>query len=492
MQAVTRRFETRAAVLALVVCLLALAAFATTAFAAGGTSPTKPLAKNVIIMIADGQGYNHFLAGDYYQYGAAGTQVYEEFPFQSGVSTFAYGGSYDPVMAWTDFGFLKIWNVPPTTESDMAATAMATGYKNAGGLGVDHTGAPVANIMEIAEGTGKATGVVSTVQFNHATPAGFVAHNISRDNYAAIANEMILSSATDVIMGAGNPWYNDSGVLLATPNYAYVPLATWDALVAGTAGGDADADGVADPWTLIQERSAFQALGAGATPARVMGLPQVFTATQQKRGGNATADPYVVPFNSNVPTLAEMTRGALNVLDNDPDGFVAMIEGGDNDGAAHSRAKQRGRLIEEMADFNAAVQAVNAWVAANSNWGETVLIVTADHDTGGLWGPDSGLGTPRFAGDPLVWRPVVNNGAGVVPGFDWYAAHRYATPTDPRLDQDFWHTNMLVPLWAKGAGARTVNSLATGSDPVRGPYVDNTDIFRVMYRAITGAPAPVQ
>jgi len=330
--------------------------------------------------------------------------------------------------------------------------------------------------------------VVSSVQFNHATPAGFVAHNTDRNQYLAIADEMILSSATDVIMGAGNPWYNDSGVLQATPKYTYVPKTTWEALVAGTAGGDADADGDPDPWTLIQDKSAFQALMSGPTPDRVIGLPQVLTALQQKRGGSTTADPFVVPFNANVPTLAEMTRAALNVLDNDPDGFVVMIEGGDNDGAAHSKDKQRGRLIEQMVDFNAAVQAANDWVQANSNWGETLLIVTADHDTGGLWGPDSGIGTPRFPGDPLVWRPVVNNGAGVVPGFDWYAAHRYATDTDPRLDQDFWHTNMLCPLWAKGDAARVLNTYATGSDPVRGPYVDNTSIFGAMYRAVTGMP----
>ena len=462
--------------------LLLLSVFAASASAASSKT-VKPLAKNIIILMADGQGYNHFLVGDYYQYGAAGTQVYEEYPVQVGVSTFCYGGSYDPLAAWTDFRFLKIWNFPPTTESDMAATAMATGYKNAGGLGVDHSGASVPNILEYAEEKGKSTGVVSTVQFNHATPAGFVAHNISRDNYGAIADEMILSSATDVIMGAGNPWYNDSGVLQATAKYTYVPKATWDALVAGTAGGDADGDGDADAWTLIQERSAFQALMSGDTPDRVIGLPQVFTATQQKRGGSTTADPYVVPFNANVPTLAEMTKAALNVLDKDPQGFVVMIEGGDNDGAAHSKDKQRGRLIEELADFNAAVQAANDWVKANSNWGETLLIVTADHDTGGIWGPDSGIGTPQTPGDPAVWRPVVNNGAGVVPGFDWYAAHRYATPTDPRLDQDFWHTNMLVPLWAKGDAARTFRSFAA-TDVVRGPYVDNTDIFKVMYRAL--------
>jgi len=151
----TRRFERRVGLLVLLVLVLVLCVCTASALAASSTKPNKPLAKNVIIMVADGQGYNHFLVGDYYQYGKAGTQVYEKFPVRLGVSTFCYSGWYDPLAAWTDFGFLRIWNAPPTTESDMAATAMATGYKNDGGLGVDHLGASVPNIMEYAEEAGK-------------------------------------------------------------------------------------------------------------------------------------------------------------------------------------------------------------------------------------------------------------------------------------------------------------------------------------------------
>jgi alkaline phosphatase len=64
-----------------------------------------------------------------------------------------------------------------------------------------------------------------------------------------------------------------------------------------------------------------------------------------------------------------MSLGALNVLDDDPDGFFLMIEGGAIDRAAH--AYQDGRLIEEQVDFDQTVQAVVDWVQANSNWGET-------------------------------------------------------------------------------------------------------------------------
>jgi alkaline phosphatase len=155
---------------------------------------------------------------------------------------------------------------------------------------------------------------------------------------------------------------------------------TWNDLVAGTAGGDADGDGIADPWTLIEERAEFQALASGPTPKRLVGTAQVYQTLQQGRSGDAFADPYVVPMIESVPTLEEMTRAALNILDDDPDGLFLMIEGGAVDWAAH--ANQSGRMIEEHMDFDRAVQAVVDWVNANSNWGETLLIVTNDHETG--------------------------------------------------------------------------------------------------------------
>ena len=89
-----------------------------------------------------------------------------------------------------------------------------------------------------------------------------------------------------------------------------------------------------------------------------------------------------------MPTLTEMSLAALNVLDNDPDGLYLMIEGGAVDWAAH--ANQSGRMIEEAIEFERAVEAVLDWVQTNSNWGETLLIVTGDHETGYLTGPDSG------------------------------------------------------------------------------------------------------
>jgi alkaline phosphatase len=407
-------------------------------------------------MISDGWGYNHLRAASYYEYGKDARQIYNRFPFQWAMSTYASGCSYDPAQAWGNFAYVKSCY----TDSAAAATAMATGVKTYdAGVGVDADGNPVANGLELAEQKGKATGVVTSVEWSHATPAGFVAHNLNRNNYAQLGQEIVNVSAADVVMGAGHPWFDASGSLKATPNtFKYVgDQVTWDALVAGTAGGDADRDGIADPWTLIQTRAEFQALSSGPTPPRVLGTAQVYETLQQGRSGDAFADPYVVPRTDTVPTLTEMTLAALNVLDNDPDGLYLMVEGGAVDWAAHSN--QSGRMIEEAIEFERAVEAVVGWVEENSTWGDTLLVVTADHETGYLWGP----------GSNPTWQPIVNNGAGNLPGMQWNSPN---------------HTNSLVMLSAKGDAARMFKGYADRQDPVRGWYLDNTELAELVFWAM--------
>jgi alkaline phosphatase len=165
----------------------------------------------------------------------------------------------------------------------------------------------------------------------------------------------------------------------------------------------------------------------------------------------------VVPLIETVPTPEETARAALNILDDDPNGLFLMIEGGAVDWASHGN--QSGRMIEEQVGFDDAVQAVVEWVETNSNWGETLLIVTGDHETGYLTGPGS---------DPS-WTPIVNNGAGNLPGMEWHLPH---------------HTNRIIPLFANGDTATTFRFYADGDDPVYGPYVDNTDLIKVIVRAL--------
>jgi alkaline phosphatase len=465
-----RRYLEQASVYRLIVVGLVLVLCASAAQAAAKEPRNKPLAKNIIVMISDGWGFNHLEAASYYEYGKDARQVYNRFPFSYAVSTYAayaeghvcHEHGYDPGLAWNEFDYV----MDCQTDSAAAATALSTGVKTYNGaVGVDPDGAALLHAVEIAEQLGKSTGVVSSVPFSHATPAAFVAHNSNRNNYAEIAREMIYDSAVDVIMGCGNPWYDANGQPRNLPGtFDYVGgQTTWDDLVAGTAGGDADGDGSDDPWMLVQEGAAFQSLATGPTPPRVLGVPQVSRTLQEERGGDPHANPYVVPFVANVPTLEEMTAAALNILDDDPDGLFLMIEGGAIDWAAHGN--RSGRMIEEQIDFERSVEAAVDWVKRNSNWGETLLIVTGDHETGYLTGPGS---------DP-TWEPIVNNGAGNLPGMEWHSRG---------------HTNSLLVVSAKGDAARLLHDYADEVDPLRGYYVDNTELGLILFRTMAPAHDP--
>ena len=100
-------------------------------------------------------------------------------------------------------------------------------------------------------------------QISHATPATFVAHSAARGSYEDIARQMILDSAVNVIMGSGNPWFDDNGQRRETPDYKFVVgQDLWDALVAGTCSPPAGA------WTLVQSRDEFRLLPPRCPPAR--------------------------------------------------------------------------------------------------------------------------------------------------------------------------------------------------------------------------------
>jgi alkaline phosphatase len=452
------KFRTTASAL-LLLSLLSGAAFAADA----------PRAKNIILLIGDGRGYNDILATNLFQHGEAGKQVYEQTFKNLFMSTFSVEGGYDPAKAWSDPEYVK----QKVTDSAAAGTAMATGvktYNGAIGLGNDHQ--PRKSIVDQAEEQGKSTGVVTSVPLSHATPACFVAHADKRSSYKEIASEMFTKSKVDVIMGTGNPWFDVDGKLIATVDEKGTIASTqpcdyvggpevWLGLLSGTVANDADGDGQPDPWSLIMTRDAFQRLATGDTPKRVVGLAQVSSTLQQERSGDANAAAGAVPLTQTVPTLAEMSRAALNVLDNNPKGFFLMIEGGAVDWAGHDN--QPGRLIEESMDLDRAIEAVCEWVEKNSNWDETLVVVTADHETGSVSGP----------GETGFIEPVTGNGKGQMPNIK-FMSHS--------------HTNSLVPLYAKGPGTSLLETYADQTDPKRGPFLDNTELAKTMFEVFGGEP----
>jgi len=420
----------------------------------GRAAAEPPVPRDVILMIADGCGFAHAEAASHHATGQPRSQVYWTFPVALAMSTHPAGGSYDPERAWNDAGWLH----ERVTDSAAAITAMTTGVKTHNRrLAVGPDGEVLPTLAEAFERTGRATGVVSSVLITHATPAGFAVSHPDRNEYEAIGTKMLLGSTLDVIMGPGHPTYDNDGLLRRDPRYRFVGgERTWRAVLAGEVATDADGDGQADPWAVLETPAALAALRAqAAPPARVLAIPRVHETLQSKRGGDQQADAYAVPFTPGLPTLAELSLAALHVLEQDPDGFAVMIEGGAVDWAGHDR--QPGRLIEEQHDFDAAVAAVVQWVDDRGAWDRTLLVVSSDHECGHVCGPDDGSALP----------PVRGRGAGAMPEFTIRSGQ---------------HTNALVPLFARGVGASALLELADGRDPVRGAYLDNTDLGAYLQR----------
>lgn len=460
-------------------------------------------AKNVIILVADGGGFNAFAAGSLYEHGRLGAQVHDGPAWlklashTASIDTFkARENSQSDLLAANDTnfgtwdirpdgntagppfkGYKNLLNVP--TDSAASATTMATGIKTRNGRvnyvpdGDDEVPAFGKNISEIARSLGKSAGVVTTVQWNDATPACFgAAHNIARSGRRDIANEMLSADVLDVIMGGGHPEYDKNAAPRTPASEADYDIVggsyTWQQLKSQNHAGG---------WKLVETRAQFASLLAANPPRKVFGLARVSNALQSERntqdwnrdGRIDAADlkfapAFKDPFNANLPDLPLMANGALNILARNPKGFFLMIEGGAVDKAAH--ANHPGRWIENQVEFNHTVAAVVEWVNKYSSWDDTLIIITADHETGLAWGPNS---------DNLPYEPLINRGAARMPGV-WYNTGG--------------HSASLVPIKARGQGAALFNTRILGRDPVRGPYVDNTIIFEVMKAALTGAPLP--
>jgi alkaline phosphatase len=236
------------------------------------------------------------------------------------------------------------------TDSAAAGTALATGVKtyNAG-IAVDANKNPVPTILEMAQEAGKSTGLVTTVQLAHATPAVFAAHNSNRDDYLGIALDMF-EHDVDVLLGGGEDYL----------------------LPAGTPGCYPDDGDRTDSRNLIEEAVAkgyeyvcnetdFGAVDAEATD-KLLGTFADLGMTR----------PYA-------PSLPDMTAKAIAILSKDSEGFFLMVEGGQIDWAAH--VNDALNTIGDTLEFDQAVRVALDFQAQHP---DTLVIVTADHATGGL------------------------------------------------------------------------------------------------------------
>ena len=277
----------------------------------------------------------------------------------------------------------------PITQSPAAATAIATGrktYNVAIGMGVDSL--PLRNITEILEKRGYMTGVIATSSITDATPAGFYAHQPHRDLQHEIAMDLV-SSGIDFFAGGGIRYFIDTS---------------------GT-----------DYFKINNIEVNYAALKRIRNPE-----------PGKRYGFLLSADRMPAMLEGRGDFLGSATKIAMDYLSSGEGGYFLMVEGSQIDWAGH--ANNVDYMTSEMNDFN---RVINQVLDAAGRDGETLVIVTADHETGGF-----------------------TLGAAGRNGYD--ADYSIISPSFATTN----HSAALVPLFASGPGA----------EQFRGIY-ENTEIF---------------
>ncbi|MBC8490297.1 MAG: alkaline phosphatase [Bacteroidetes bacterium] len=292
-----------------------------------------------------------------------------------------------------DIGFSKTHSADNyITDSGAGGTAIAIGYKtfNAG-IGVDADTIPRETILEYAEENGKATGLVATSAITHATPASFIAHQPSRYLYEEIAGDF-LKTDIEVFIGGGLNHFNkrkdDVDLTVALKDKGY---------------------------QLVYELEGLKKINSG----KLAGLLYEDAPPKYSEGRG--------------DMLPVASMKAIEILSKDKDGFFLMIEGSQIDWAGH--ANDTKYIVDEMLDFDRTIGKVLEFAEKDGN---TLVIVTADHETGGM-----GLNNGDLEKGEVIAKYTSGN-----------------------------HTGVMVPVFAYGPG----------SDNFRGIY-ENTGIFYKMMEA---------
>ena len=406
--------------------------------------------KYIFYFIGDGMGPSHVLATELYLgelqgvIGRPQKLVFTQFPESAFVTTFSASNG--------------------VTDSAASGTALSTGSKTSNGrIGTDADGNNIYSVALAAKNAGMAVGIATTVCINHATPSAFYAHSASRNYYNEIAQWM-LEADYDFYAGGDAKCTNEQR----------------DDLY-----GRAEKQG----YTIARGYDDFK---SKADKAEKMMLYQKNIAEEV---------PYAIDRTEDDLTLAQITKAGIDFLskNSEKEGFFMMVEGGKIDYAAHR--DDAATLIHEVLDFNAAIE--EAYEFYKKHKDETLIIVTADHETGGLVLGYTGqykldlkvLESQKVSVDNLVsmlnslkettWGEVtemVKENVGVEPrgnhnaqesvNMNYDLAYRIAYEAIYDLDHKAlvsWasgnHSGTFVPLFAIGEGADKFNGV-----------IDNTDI----------------
>ena len=245
------------------------------------------------------------------------------------------------------------------TDSAASGTAIACGEKtNNGAIGVDAKGNNIESIAYVAQKSGKKVGIITSVTINHATPSAFYGHNRSRSNYYNLGLDMIASNF-DYFAGGGVSKSDDK------KNKAYKGN-IYD--LAKQAGYKVYVNITNDEFNSLNAKS-----------SKIMAF------------GTEADLPYAIDAKEGELRLADFVRKGIEVLDN-PKGFFMMAEGGKIDWMCH--ANDATTVIKEVIDFDKAVKVAVEFAKKHPQ--ETLIVVTGDHETGGLTLGFAGTGYTSF------------------------------------------------------------------------------------------------
>lgn len=329
-------------------------------------------AKNIILLIGDGMGDSEITAARNQAMGAGG--------FFPGIDALPLTGQY------THYSLDKKTHKPNyVTDSAASATAWATGTKSYNGaIGVDVNGKDQVTILELAKAAGKATGNVSTAELQDATPAALMAHVTSRKCYGpektselcptnaleqggkGSISEQMLKTRPDVTLGGGAKSFSES--------------AKAGEYQGKTLREQAQALG----FQLVDNLDGMNAIKQADQTKPVLGLfsdgnmPVRWQGPKASYHGNIDKPVVTCEVNkdrpASTPTLAQMTKKAIDLLSTNENGFFLQVEGASIDKQDHA-ANPCGQ-IGETVDLDEAVQQALAFAREH---GDTLVVVTADH-----------------------------------------------------------------------------------------------------------------
>jgi alkaline phosphatase len=318
--------------------------------------PTSGNARNVIFMVSDGMSAGTLAMADHLRRRRDGHASHWISLYEKDTAHRVRRGMMD--MASLD---------AVVTDSAAAASSWGCGHRvNNNSVNMAPDGREHRTILEIFRDAGKKTGLVTTTTITHATPAGFSANVPSRAMQDRIA-EQYLERQYDVLLGGGNEFF-DAG--------------------RRRDGRDLYAAYRAAGYGVVRDRAG---LSAAPSQGRLLGifhdghLPYTLDHVNDTQLAQA------------VPTLAEMTRAALQRLDADPNGFILQVEGGRVDHGAHGN--DASAMLFDQVAFDDAIEAV---LQFTDNRDDTLVIITSDHGNGNP--ALNGMGSGYLQSDPSFDR----------------------------------------------------------------------------------------